>query len=74
MRNRIINTDFNDICIECSGQRQGLYQHTSHNVKKKKTSVRCLDSVNNDAVDGGLKISLRMTHIFSFTKQSQHAF
>ena len=63
MRNHIVDTDFNHISIECSGQRQGKYQHTSRYVKKHPYAV--LLSVNKDAMGGNVKIFLRMTHIFS---------
>ena len=56
MRNQIVDTDFNHICIECSDQRQGKYQHTSINVKHHPYVV--LLFVNKDAMDGDLKISL----------------
>ena len=52
MRNQIADTDFDHICIECSNQRQGKYQHTSHNVKNHPYAV--LLSVNKDAMDGDL--------------------
>ena len=32
MCNQIDDTDFYHICIECSGQRQGKYQQTLHNI------------------------------------------
>ena len=59
MRNHIVDTDFDHIC---RGQRPRKYQHTSHNVKNHPYAV--LLSVNKDAMDGDLKTSLRMTHIF----------
>ena len=62
MHNHIVDTDFDHICIECSDQRQGKYQHTSHNVKNHPYAA--LLSVNKGAMNSDLKISLRMTHMF----------
>ena len=64
MRNLIVDTHFNHICIECSDQRQGKYQHTSHNVKNHPYTVLLSVNVNKYAIDSDLKISSCITHIF----------